>query len=52
VGIALYPEDAETVETLLSAADASMYVAKYTPLGRNREGEALDEDDLVKKDRA
>ena len=52
VGIALYPEDAETVETLLSAADASMYVAKYTRLGRNREGEAMDEDDLVKKDRS
>jgi diguanylate cyclase (GGDEF)-like protein len=52
VGLALYPEDAETVETLLSAADASMYVAKYTRMGRSREAEALDEDDLVKKDRS
>ena len=52
VGIALYPEDAETVETLLSAADASMYVAKYTRVGKSRSTEALDEDDLVKKDRS
>jgi predicted signal transduction protein with EAL and GGDEF domain len=52
VGIALYPEDAETVETLLSAADASMYVAKYTRMGKSRSAEALDEDDLVKKDRS
>jgi diguanylate cyclase (GGDEF)-like protein len=52
VGIALYPEDAETVETLLSTADAKMYAAKYTRMGKSREGEALDEDDLVKKDRS
>jgi diguanylate cyclase (GGDEF)-like protein len=50
VGVALYPEDAETVETLLSAADASMYVAKYTRMGKSRDGEILDEDDLLKKD--
>jgi diguanylate cyclase (GGDEF)-like protein len=30
VGIALYPEDATTRDRLLSAADAAMYVAKYT----------------------
>jgi diguanylate cyclase (GGDEF)-like protein len=29
VGIALFPEDATTVDALLSAADATMYVAKY-----------------------
>ena len=52
VGVALYPEDAETLETLLSAADASMYVAKYTRMGKSRSAEALDEDDLVNKDRS
>jgi diguanylate cyclase (GGDEF)-like protein len=52
VGVALYPEDAETVETLLSAADASMYVAKYTRIDKNRAVEALDQDDLVNKDRS
>jgi diguanylate cyclase (GGDEF)-like protein len=51
VGIALYPEDAETVDTLLSAADAAMYVAKYTRRGKSRSAEALDEDDLVERDR-
>jgi diguanylate cyclase (GGDEF)-like protein len=29
VGIALFPEDATTVDALLSAADAAMYVGKY-----------------------
>jgi diguanylate cyclase (GGDEF)-like protein len=29
VGIALFPEDATTVDALLSAADAAMYAAKY-----------------------
>ncbi len=29
VGIALFPEDATTVDALLGAADAAMYVAKY-----------------------
>jgi diguanylate cyclase (GGDEF)-like protein len=52
VGVALYPEDAETLETLLSAADASMYVDKYTRMGKSRAGEALDEDVLVNKVRS
>ena len=30
VGIALYPEDGSTRDSLLSAADAAMYVAKHT----------------------
>lgn len=30
VGIALYPEDGSTKDNLLSAADAAMYVAKFT----------------------
>jgi len=52
VGLALYPEDADTVETMLSAADASMYVAKYTRLGRSRETEARSEDELLRKNRS
>ena len=52
VGVALYPEDAETLETLLSAADASMYVAKYTRMGKSRSADAVDQDDLVNKDRS
>ncbi len=34
VGFALYPEDGEIADTLLSAADAAMYVSKHTK--RNR----------------
>jgi GGDEF domain-containing protein len=30
VGIALYPEDGGTKDSLLSAADAAMYVTKHT----------------------
>jgi len=30
VGVALYPEDGATRDSLLSAADAAMYVAKHT----------------------
>jgi GGDEF domain-containing protein len=30
VGVALYPEDGTTRDTLLNAADAAMYVAKQT----------------------
>jgi diguanylate cyclase (GGDEF)-like protein len=52
VGVALYPEDAETLETLLSAADASMYVAKYTRMGKSREAESLDQDDFAERDRS
>ncbi|MGA3133139.1 MAG: GGDEF domain-containing protein [Terracidiphilus sp.] len=52
VGIALYPEDAETVETLLHAADASMYVAKCTRLGKRRATSILDEDEFTDNDRS
>jgi diguanylate cyclase (GGDEF)-like protein len=30
LGAAIYPEDGDTKDTLLSAADAAMYVAKHT----------------------
>lgn len=51
LGIALYPEDGETVETLLSAADASMYVSKFTQAGKSRAAEALSEDAFAERER-
>ncbi|HUH64480.1 MAG TPA: GGDEF domain-containing protein [Terracidiphilus sp.] len=38
VGVALYPEDGTTRDSLLSAADAAMYVTKHT---RDRDAEEL-----------
>jgi diguanylate cyclase (GGDEF)-like protein len=35
-GIALYPDDAGSADSLLCAADAAMYVAKNTRLGKTR----------------
>ena len=43
VGFALYPEDAGSVDELLNAADASMYVAKCTKTGRSRTSDAQNE---------
>lgn len=34
VGVALYPEDASSADSLMQAADAAMYVAKYTRSGK------------------
>jgi len=51
-GIAFYPEDAETAETLLSAADASMSVAKSTRVGRSRATKAVGQDKLMETARA
>jgi diguanylate cyclase (GGDEF)-like protein len=36
LGIALYPEDADSADELLSAADAAMYEAKFSRTGRSR----------------
>ena len=46
-GVSLYPEDAETADSLLRGADAAMYVAKYTRLGNSRTGEEQNEDQLA-----
>jgi diguanylate cyclase (GGDEF)-like protein len=35
-GIALYPDDASTADSLVSAADAAMYVAKSSRRGKTR----------------
>jgi diguanylate cyclase (GGDEF)-like protein len=48
VGIALYPEDATTRDSLLSAADAAMYVAKHT---RHQAPETQDNPALMPEDR-
>ena len=36
VGIAVYPEDANSANSLLSAADAAMYAVKYARPGSGR----------------
>jgi diguanylate cyclase (GGDEF)-like protein len=42
VGIALYPEDATTKDSLLCSADAAMYVAKHTKKQTRPEQESAD----------
>ena len=51
VGMALYPEDGATKDSLLSAADAAMYVAKQTNHERGRSRAALRESGLTPRDR-
>jgi len=49
-GVSLYPEDADTADSLLRGADAAMYVAKYARLGHARAGEEEQpEDELAPK---
>ena len=50
IGIALYPEDATTADSLLSSADAAMYVAKFTRPGRRHSTVHQPEPDLAPKD--
>lgn len=40
IGLALYPEDANTADSLLSTADAAMYMAKYTKKRRDSMAES------------
>ena len=46
-GIALYPEDADSANSLLRGADAAMYVAKYTRLSNSHAGEEQPEVELA-----
>ena len=49
-GLSLYPEDADTADSLLRGADAAMYVAKYTRLANSRAvEEEQPEDELAPK---
>ncbi len=48
-GISLYPEDADTADSLLRGADAAMYVAKYTRLANSRAGDEQPEGELAPK---
>jgi diguanylate cyclase (GGDEF)-like protein len=48
-GSALYPEDADSADSLLRSADAAMYVAKYTRLSNPREGGEQPEFELAPK---
>jgi diguanylate cyclase (GGDEF)-like protein len=49
-GVSLYPEDADTADSLLRGADAAMYVAKYTRLSNSHSTEEEQpEDELAPK---
>jgi diguanylate cyclase (GGDEF)-like protein len=52
VGVALYPEDGTTKDSLLSAADADMYVAKHTRRQSRQTQRAGRESDGSEGDRA
>jgi diguanylate cyclase (GGDEF)-like protein len=48
-GIALYPEDADSADSLLRSADAAMYVVKYTRMSNSSEGGQQPEFELTPK---
>jgi diguanylate cyclase (GGDEF)-like protein len=48
-GIAVYPDDANSADSLLRAADAAMYVAKYSRPGRARSHDRTLETELAPK---
>ena len=51
IGIALYPEDGTTKDSLLSASDAAMYVAKQTKPNRGVSSQRQPDRELTPKDR-
>ena len=51
VGIALYPEDADSADGLLSTADAAMYVAKYTRVRKNGAPKTQPEDEFAPEEK-
>jgi diguanylate cyclase (GGDEF)-like protein len=46
-GVSIYPEDADSADSLLRGADAAMYVAKYTRLASSRPTEDQPESELA-----
>ncbi len=50
IGIALYPDDASTADSLLRAADAAMYVAKNTRRDKTRAPDSQQEGQLAPND--
>jgi diguanylate cyclase (GGDEF)-like protein len=44
-GVSIYPEDADSADSLLRGADAAMYVAKYTRLANSRVSDGQAEED-------
>lgn len=52
VGLALYPEDGSTKNSLLSAADAAMYVEKYTKRQAAEEAASSQRSDLLPNSRS
>jgi len=46
-GVSIYPEDADSADSLLRGADAAMYVAKYTRLANSRATDDQPEPELA-----
>ena len=46
-GVSIYPEDADSADSLLRGADAAMYVAKYTRLANSRVSEDQPESEQI-----
>ncbi len=51
-GVSIYPEDADSADSLLRGADAAMYVAKYTRLANSRSTEDHPESELAQETRS